>query len=93
MKRRSTAKKIVATFHTTIINALKQKAESERAIANLLKAIEMGIFSPATKQRLDELEQQKEKMDCEMLVQSIFKASPIDEETVYNYFLSFKNLD
>ena len=72
---------------------LKQRAENERAIANLLKAIELGIFSPTTKQRLDELEQQKEKIDCEMLVQSIFKANPIDEETVYKYFLSFGDLD
>ena len=53
----------------------------------------MGIFSPTTKQRLDELEQQKEKIDCEMLVQSIFKANPVDEETVYKFFLSFKDLD
>ena len=72
---------------------LKQRAENERAIANLLKAIELGIFSPTTKQRLDDLEQAKEKIDCEMLVQSIFKANPIDEETVYKYFLSFKDLD
>ena len=72
---------------------LKQKADSERAIANLLKAIEMGIFSPTTKQRLDELEKAKEKIDCEMLVLSIFKANPVSEETVYGYFLSFKDLD
>ena len=79
---------------TAIFDGLsKQRAENERAIANLLKAIELGIFSPTTKQRLDELEQSKEKIDCEMLVQSIFKASPVNEETVYNYFLSFKDLD
>jgi len=72
---------------------LKQQGETEKAIANLLKAIEMGIFSPSTKQRLDDLEQQKEDIECEMLLKYIFKPAPVTEETVYNYFLSFKDLD
>ncbi|GHV02149.1 recombinase RecD [Clostridia bacterium] len=72
---------------------LKQKTDNERAIENLLKALEMGIFTPSTKQRLEELEKAKETINCEILVQSIFKASPVSEETVYNYFMSFKGLD
>ena len=37
-----------------------QLAETESAIGNILKAIEQGIFTPSTKQRLDELEARKE---------------------------------
>jgi hypothetical protein len=72
---------------------LKQQCDNEKAITNLLKALEMGIFSPSTKQRLDELEKAKEDIDCELLLQYIFKAKPITEKTVYSYFLSFKDLD
>ena len=37
----------------------KQKGEKEKAINNLLKALEFGIFTPSTKQRLEELENEK----------------------------------
>ena len=77
-----------------ILDALyKQKADSEKAIGNLLKALEMGIFTPSTKQRLEELEETRDQIDCDLLLKSIFNASPIEEKTVYGYFLSFKDLD
>ena len=39
-----------------------QLAETESSIGNILKAIEQGIFTPSTKQRLDELEARKEEI-------------------------------
>ena len=36
-----------------------QLAETESSIGNILKAIEQGIFTPSTKQRLDELQKPK----------------------------------
>ena len=39
-----------------------QLAETESSIGNILKAIEKGIFTPSTKQRLDELEARKEEI-------------------------------
>ena len=53
----------------------------------------MGIFSPSTKQRLDELEQKREDIKDELLIQAVFKASPIEYKAVYDYFLTFKVLD
>ena len=47
----------------TTTSALRsQLAETESAIGNILKAIEQGIFTPSTKQRLDELEARKEEI-------------------------------
>ena len=37
----------------------KQLAETEKGMNNMLNAIQAGIFTPSTKQRLDELEEIK----------------------------------
>jgi len=42
-------------------------AGTEKAIHNLLKAIEQGIFTPSTKDRLDELEQEKAEIESAIL--------------------------
>lgn len=47
---------------TTTPALRSQSAETESAISNLLKAIEQDIFTPSTKQRLEELEAQKEEI-------------------------------
>ena len=44
---------------TTIPAFRSQLAEAESSIGNILKAIEQGIFTPSTKQRLDELQKPK----------------------------------
>ena len=62
--------KLVITFiavsythlDTTTPALRSQLAETESAIGNILKAIEQGIFTPSTKQRLDELEARKEEI-------------------------------
>lgn len=47
---------------TTTPALRSQLAEIESSIGNILKAIEQGIFTPSTKQRLDELEARKEEI-------------------------------
>ena len=44
---------------TTTPALRSQLAETESSIGNILKAIEQGIFTPSTKQRLDELQKPK----------------------------------
>ena len=44
-----------------------QLAQTERAIENLLNAIQHGIFTASTKQRLDELEAAKEELTVRIL--------------------------
>ncbi|MDR3263888.1 MAG: recombinase family protein [Clostridiales bacterium] len=72
---------------------LKQKQDKEKAINNLLKALEMGIFTLSTKQRLEELENSKQEIDTEILIKTIYQAKPVSKETIYNYFCTFKDLD
>ena len=47
--------------------ALKHKlAEVDKATANIMKAIEAGIFNDATKKRMDELEAQRAEIEAEL---------------------------
>ena len=41
-------------------------AETEKGIENLLNAIQMGIFTPSTKQRLEDLEQQRKDLSLQI---------------------------
>jgi site-specific DNA recombinase len=45
----------------------KQLAETEKGINNMLNAIQAGIFTPSTKQRLDELEETKSQLEVSIL--------------------------
>ena len=43
----------------------KQLEDTERGITNMLNAIQMGIINASTKQRLDELEDAKQKIELQ----------------------------
>ena len=45
----------------------EQLRDTEKRLANLLEAIEQGILTPTTKQRLDELEARKEALNTSIL--------------------------
>ncbi len=45
----------------------KQLQEVKKKIGNLIAAIEQGILTPSTKQRMDELEQQREALETSIL--------------------------
>ncbi len=49
----------------------KELAETEKSINNLIKAIEQGIITKSTKQRLDELERRKEKLKIQIAEENI----------------------
>lgn len=44
----------------------KRPDEVNESISNILSAIEQGIFTPSTKQRLEELEGQKKEFEIEL---------------------------
>ena len=46
-------------------------ALAEKRLANLLEAIEQGILTPTTKQRLDELEARKEALNTSILEEGV----------------------
>ena len=74
---------------TTTPALRSQLAETESAIGNILKAIEQGIFTPSTKQRLDELEARKE----EILVNIQLQKLKLTREQMTAWFEQFRHGD
>lgn len=72
---------------------IAEKKEVEKALSNLLKAIEMGIFSETTQGRLLELESQKkalcDSIDAEQAKLEISQ----DEHSIRHYFELYSNAD
>ena len=70
----------------------KQLKEAETAIQNLLNAIQMGILTPSTKARLEELEQTKEDLETKITCEKMAKP-PITEEQMTFWLHRFRKLD
>lgn len=51
----------------------RQLADTEKAIDNMLNAIQAGIFNASTKRRLDELEATKEKLELRIIKEEMKK--------------------
>ena len=69
-----------------------QLAQTERGIENLLNAIQQGIFTPSTKQRLEELEAAKEELTTSILQEQIEKPR-ITRDQVQFWICRFRELD
>ena len=69
---------------TTTPALRSQLAETESSIGNILKAIEQGIFTPSTKQRLDELEEILVNIQTAELYRGCLIKTKINE--AINYF-------
>ena len=59
--------------NTFLPSLKKQLAETEKAIENMLNAIQAGIFTSSTKKRLDELEESKSSLEVQILQEEIRK--------------------
>lgn len=49
----------------------KQLDEVEKGIENMVNAMQMGMLTKSTKKRLDELEEQKERLEADILREGI----------------------
>lgn len=76
---------------TTYLEGLKEELKDiQKKIKNLVSAIEQGIISSTTKERLDELEQ--EKLNIEGLIAHEEMKKPLlTEERIIYWLYSFKN--
>lgn len=74
---------------TTLPTLKKQLAKTEKSIQNMLNAIEQGILTPSTKQRLDELENNKQKLEIAIL-QAEIKKPTLSLEQVKFWFNKFR---
>ena len=77
---------------TTTPALRSQLAETESFIGNILKAIEQGIFTPSTKQRLDELEARKEEILVNIQTAELQKPK-LTREQMTAWFEQFRHGD
>lgn len=78
---------------STVLPLLKkQLSDVEKSIDNMLNAIRQGIFTQSTKERLEELEQQKSDLSVRIIQEEMVKP-PIDKDKIVFWFTRFRKLD
>ena len=70
----------------------EQLAETEKAIENMLNAIQQGIFNKSTKQRLDDLEAAKSELDVKILQEEMQRPLLTREQIIF-WIHRFRMLD
>ena len=63
----------------------KELAATDKAIKNILVAIEEGIFTPSTKQRLNGLEEKKARLEQAITVESAKEKNLLTKEDIERY--------
>ena len=63
----------------------KESQHTEKAITNLLTAIEAGIFTDSTKSRLQELEEKKKELEEKILLEKSKVKTSISREEIETY--------
>lgn len=71
----------------------KQLAEVNKAIDNLVRAVEMGIFNAATKARMDELDQQKNELTGVIAELELAKGYKLTRDHVLFFLQKFRDAD
>ncbi|MBQ3417527.1 MAG: recombinase family protein [Ruminococcus sp.] len=70
----------------------KQLSETTKSISNVMKAIEMGVVTETTKERLLELESQKKELEFQLATEKI-KRPTLTKEQVVLWLEHFRELD
>lgn len=78
--------------NTTLPILQKELAETQKGIDNLVNAIQMGIFTPSTKERLDELEKQKSELSVQILQEEMAKPTLTKEQILF-FLHKFRSLN
>lgn len=65
--------------------------EVEKAQANILKAIEAGLFSPTTKKRMEELDTQREEIEAELAEQKARRPFRLTREVIRYFICSMRD--
>ena len=70
-----------------LLNSLKRDLQkTNTSISNLLSAIEKGIFTTTTKQRLEELEEQKKELSEKLLIEECKQTFEVSKNDIQEYF-------
>lgn len=77
----------------TVIPLLQQQlAETEKGMENMLNAIQQGIITPSTKQRMDELESRKSELMIQIGKEEMARSMLTKNQIVF-WFHRFRKLD
>lgn len=87
-----TATKVQSQANTDLPLLKKQYGDTVKSIDNLLNAIQQGILTPSTKQRMEELEQQKTELSIQIIKEGMTKPT-ISAEDIEAYFNRLRNLN
>ena len=71
----------------------KALADVEKSIANLIKALEAGIFNASTKQRMDELEEQKAELQGAIAAAQLRQDLGLKKEHILYFLHRFAEMD
>ena len=83
----------VQARENTSLPVLKaQLAQTEQGIQNMLNAIQQGIFTASTKQRLEELEATKERLSVSILQEELQKPH-LSKEQILFFLQRFRAID
>ena len=79
---------------TTYTKSLqKALAETEKLISNLLRAIEAGIFNESTKERMDELDEQKSQLNVALAAAKLKEDLGLKKEHIVFFLHQFAKMD
>ena len=77
----------------TLLPMLKRElSEVDKRIRNMLDAIQDGIYTASTKQRLEELEARKEDIEVQLAMEELGRTK-INEDMLHMWFNKMKSLD
>ncbi len=79
--------------HDKKLVSTKELAQTEKAIANLIKALEAGIFSDTTKARLDEPEYKKTLLELQLQNTELQDKNALTEKKILQYINQAQNLN
>ena len=68
-------------------------SDAEKSISNLVKALEAGIFNDATKQRMDELTEQKKELQSALAAAQLRKDLGLKKEQIVYFLRRFAEMD
>ena len=91
-KLADTLVKRLGAENTTLPILRRQLAEVEKGIENLLNAIQAGIFTSSTKQRLETLEAEKQEFSVQIIKEEVSKPS-ISKEEILFYLTKYRKLN
>ena len=88
----NTAIKILNQENTVLPLLRKRYDEVIKGIENLVNAIQMGIITPSTKQRIEELEKEKSQLSVEIMKEELARPT-ITRESILCYIDQFRKLN